>query len=97
MEITTARGYIPRSPSNHSLPLTFCAGSYSLSVRDVGAEGTDSVKHYKIRTMDDGGYYISPKISFPSIAAMIKHYHRGYRSGVEPINITYSKAVMQPL
>uniref|UniRef100_G3PN00 Tyrosine-protein kinase n=1 Tax=Gasterosteus aculeatus aculeatus TaxID=481459 RepID=G3PN00_GASAC len=54
-------------------------GSYSLSVRDVGAEGTDSVKHYKIRTMDDGGYYISPKISFPSIA---------------PINITYSKAVI---
>uniref|UniRef100_A0AAQ4S4B7 Tyrosine-protein kinase n=1 Tax=Gasterosteus aculeatus aculeatus TaxID=481459 RepID=A0AAQ4S4B7_GASAC len=55
-------------------------GSYSLSVRDVGAEGTDSVKHYKIRTMDDGGYYISPKISFPSIAAMIKHYHPYYNN-----------------
>uniref|UniRef100_A0A8C2X617 Tyrosine-protein kinase n=1 Tax=Cyclopterus lumpus TaxID=8103 RepID=A0A8C2X617_CYCLU len=49
-------------------------GSYSLSIRDVGTQGTDSVKHYKIRTMDDGGYYISPKISFPDIASIIKHY-----------------------
>ncbi|XP_054458089.1 tyrosine-protein kinase Lyn isoform X1 [Anoplopoma fimbria] len=50
-------------------------GSYSLSIRDVCTQGTDSVKHYKIRTMDNGGYYISPKISFPDIGGMIKHYH----------------------
>ncbi|XP_068458065.1 tyrosine-protein kinase Lyn [Clinocottus analis] len=49
-------------------------GSYSLSIRDVGAQGTESIKHYKIRMMDDGGYYISPKISFPDIGSLIKHY-----------------------
>lgn len=50
-------------------------GSYSLSIRDVDVQGTDSVKHYKIRMMDNGGYYISPKISFSDIGSMIKHYH----------------------
>ncbi|TMS09612.1 Tyrosine-protein kinase Lyn [Larimichthys crocea] len=50
-------------------------GSYSLSIRDSDAQGTDSVKHYKIRVMDNGGFYISPKISFSDISSMIKHYH----------------------
>uniref|UniRef100_A0A7N8XUQ4 Tyrosine-protein kinase n=1 Tax=Mastacembelus armatus TaxID=205130 RepID=A0A7N8XUQ4_9TELE len=50
-------------------------GSYSLSIRDVDHHGMDSVKHYKIRMLDNGGYYISPKISFPDINSMIKHYH----------------------
>ncbi|KAM3604731.1 uncharacterized protein V6R79_015580 [Siganus canaliculatus] len=49
-------------------------GSFSLSIRDVDGHGMDSVKHYKIRMMDNGGYYISPKISFQSIDSMIKHY-----------------------
>lgn len=49
--------------------------SYSLSIRDVDAQGTDSVKHYKIRMLDNGGCYISPKISFRDISSMIKHYH----------------------
>ncbi|XP_058497565.1 tyrosine-protein kinase Lyn [Solea solea] len=51
-------------------------GSYSLSIRDLDAQKTDSVKHYKIRTLDNGGYYISPKISFLDIDIMIKHYHK---------------------
>ncbi|XP_053293197.1 tyrosine-protein kinase Lyn [Pleuronectes platessa] len=50
-------------------------GSYSLSIRDVDLQRTDSVKHYKIRTMDNGGYYISPKITFLDIGSLIKHYH----------------------
>uniref|UniRef100_A0A3Q1HVT1 Tyrosine-protein kinase n=1 Tax=Anabas testudineus TaxID=64144 RepID=A0A3Q1HVT1_ANATE len=50
-------------------------GSYSLSIRDVDPRGADSVKHYKIRMLDNGGYYISPKISFSDIGSMIKHYH----------------------
>lgn len=53
-------------------------GSYSLSIRDVDEKGTDSVKHYKIRMMDNGGFYISPKISFSDIGSMIKHYHSEY-------------------
>lgn len=42
--------------------------------------GADSVKHYKIRMLDNGGYYISPKISFPDIGSMIKHYRSEYDS-----------------
>uniref|UniRef100_A0A672HCI0 Tyrosine-protein kinase n=1 Tax=Salarias fasciatus TaxID=181472 RepID=A0A672HCI0_SALFA len=55
-------------------------GSYSLSVRDVDPQGTDSVKHYKIRSLDNGGFYISPKISFADIGSMIKHYHTYYNN-----------------
>ncbi|XP_050984540.1 tyrosine-protein kinase Lyn isoform X1 [Labeo rohita] len=51
-------------------------GSYSLSIRDVDAQGQDVVKHYKIRSLDNGGYYISPKITFNDITSMIKHYHK---------------------
>ncbi|XP_067108605.1 tyrosine-protein kinase Lyn [Osmerus mordax] len=51
-------------------------GSYSLSLRDVDAKGMEAVKHYKIRTLDNGGYYISPKITFTDIGTMIKHYHK---------------------
>ncbi|XP_072220042.1 tyrosine-protein kinase Lyn isoform X2 [Leuresthes tenuis] len=50
-------------------------GSYSLSIRDVNVQGMDSVKHYKIRKLDNGGFYISPKISFQDIGSMITHYH----------------------
>ncbi|KAG9355216.1 hypothetical protein JZ751_000054 [Albula glossodonta] len=50
--------------------------SYSLSIRDVDSHGTETVKHYKIRMLDNGGYYISPKITFPDISSMIKHYHK---------------------
>ncbi|NWS16223.1 LCK kinase, partial [Pachyramphus minor] len=36
-------------------------GSYSLSVRDLDETQGETVKHYKIRNMDDGGFYISPR------------------------------------
>uniref|UniRef100_A0A8C1YRV5 Tyrosine-protein kinase n=1 Tax=Cyprinus carpio TaxID=7962 RepID=A0A8C1YRV5_CYPCA len=51
-------------------------GSYSLSIRDVDTQRQDVVKHYKIRSLDNGGYYISPKITFTDISSMIKHYHK---------------------
>lgn len=49
-------------------------GSYSLSIRDHDGQNGDVVKHYKIRSLDNGGYYISPRITFPCISDMIKHY-----------------------
>ena len=36
----------------------------------------DVIKHYKIRSLDNGGYYISPRITFPCISDMIKHYQK---------------------
>ncbi|CAD7672008.1 unnamed protein product [Nyctereutes procyonoides] len=51
-------------------------GSYSLSVRDYDPVHGDVIKHYKIRSLDNGGYYISPRITFPCISDMIKHYQK---------------------
>ncbi|XP_007517292.2 tyrosine-protein kinase Blk [Erinaceus europaeus] len=48
-------------------------GSFSLSVKDVTTQG-EVIKHYKIRSLDKGGYYISPRISFPTLQALVQHY-----------------------
>ncbi len=49
------------------------SGSYSLSVRDCDQTG-DTVKHYKIRTLDNGGFYISPRNTFNTLQDLIIHY-----------------------
>ncbi|KAK6488702.1 tyrosine-protein kinase Blk-like isoform X1 [Huso huso] len=51
-------------------------GAFSLSVRDPSSSHGDVVKHYKIRSLDKGGYYISPKISFPSLKQLVQHYSK---------------------
>ncbi|XP_038659309.1 tyrosine-protein kinase HCK isoform X2 [Scyliorhinus canicula] len=51
-------------------------GSYSLSVRDHDPTLGDAVKHYKIRTLDNGGFYISPRITFPSLNNLVSHYKK---------------------
>ena len=53
-------------------------GSFSLSVRDHDREQGDMVKHYKIRCLDKGGYYISPSNAFPSLQELVKYYSRKY-------------------
>ncbi|XP_005993488.1 tyrosine-protein kinase Lyn isoform X2 [Latimeria chalumnae] len=51
-------------------------GSYSLSMRDYDPQQGDVIKHYKIRSLDNGGVYISPRITFQDISSMIKHYRK---------------------
>uniref|UniRef100_A0A672IE51 Tyrosine-protein kinase n=1 Tax=Salarias fasciatus TaxID=181472 RepID=A0A672IE51_SALFA len=51
-------------------------GSYSLSVRDHDAHTGDTVKHYKIRTLDNGGFYISPRITFSTLQELVSHYKK---------------------
>ncbi|XP_064196963.1 tyrosine-protein kinase Blk isoform X1 [Anguilla rostrata] len=52
-------------------------GGFSLSIRDCGAaEQGDVVKHYKIRALDHGGYYISPTSTFPSLQELVQYYQR---------------------
>ncbi|KAG7509431.1 tyrosine-protein kinase Blk [Solea senegalensis] len=53
-----------------------CKESFSLSVRDRVPEHGDVVKHYKIRCLDKGGYYISPSTSFPSLQELVTYYNR---------------------
>ncbi|XP_030635030.1 tyrosine-protein kinase Lyn-like [Chanos chanos] len=52
------------------------AGSYSMSVRDMMPDGSDIIKHYKIRVLDKGGYYISPRITFTNLQNLITHYQK---------------------
>ncbi|XP_062450257.1 tyrosine-protein kinase Lck isoform X3 [Rhea pennata] len=51
-------------------------GSYSLSVRDFDQNQGETVKHYKIRNMDNGGYYISPRVTFGSLHELVEYYTR---------------------
>uniref|UniRef100_A0A4X1W0F6 Tyrosine-protein kinase n=1 Tax=Sus scrofa TaxID=9823 RepID=A0A4X1W0F6_PIG len=50
------------------------AGSFSLSVRDFDQNQGEVVKHYKIRNLDKGGFYISPRITFPGLHELVHHY-----------------------
>uniref|UniRef100_A0A4W3J334 Tyrosine-protein kinase n=1 Tax=Callorhinchus milii TaxID=7868 RepID=A0A4W3J334_CALMI len=49
-------------------------GSFSLTVRDFDSQQGDVVKHYKIRSLDKGGCYISPRITFNNIHELVQHY-----------------------
>ncbi|RLV98845.1 hypothetical protein DV515_00010455 [Chloebia gouldiae] len=49
-------------------------GSYSLSVRDGDELRGGAVKHYKIRTLDSGGFYISPRNNFNTLQDLVQHY-----------------------
>uniref|UniRef100_A0A8C5IV56 Tyrosine-protein kinase n=1 Tax=Junco hyemalis TaxID=40217 RepID=A0A8C5IV56_JUNHY len=48
--------------------------AYSLSVRDNNSAHGDIIKHYRIRSLDGGGYYISPRMTFSSLPELIHHY-----------------------
>ncbi|XP_074699705.1 tyrosine-protein kinase HCK [Strix aluco] len=56
-------------------------GCYSLSVRDGDDLQSGTVKHYKIRTLDSGGFYISPRSSFETLQELVQHY-RGQSDGL---------------
>ncbi|XP_041043965.1 tyrosine-protein kinase SRK2 [Carcharodon carcharias] len=44
-------------------------GDFSLSVRDE-----DSVKHYKIRLLDEGGFFITRRATFQNLEDLVNHY-----------------------
>uniref|UniRef100_A0A8C7YF12 Tyrosine-protein kinase n=1 Tax=Oryzias sinensis TaxID=183150 RepID=A0A8C7YF12_9TELE len=49
-------------------------GAYSLSIRDWDSAKGDNVKHYKIRKLDNGGYYITTRAQFDTLQKLVKHY-----------------------
>ncbi|XP_008310872.1 tyrosine-protein kinase fynb isoform X1 [Cynoglossus semilaevis] len=49
-------------------------GAFSLSVRDWDDIKGDHVKHYKIRKLDSGGYYISTRAQFETLQQLVQHY-----------------------
>ncbi|KAF1375073.1 hypothetical protein PFLUV_G00235630 [Perca fluviatilis] len=51
-------------------------GSFALSIRDLDHNTGEGVKHYRIRNMDSGGFYITAKISFNSLKELVQHHSR---------------------
>lgn len=54
--------------------MIYLLGAYSLSIRDWDEVRGDNVKHYKIRKLDNGGYYITTRAQFESLQKLVKHY-----------------------
>ncbi|XP_007170556.2 tyrosine-protein kinase Fgr isoform X3 [Balaenoptera acutorostrata] len=48
--------------------------AFSLSIRDWDQARGDHVKHYKIRKLDTGGYYITTRAQFDSVQELVQHY-----------------------
>ncbi|XP_073420105.1 tyrosine-protein kinase Fgr [Dendrobates tinctorius] len=49
-------------------------GAFSLSIRDWDNTKGDHVKHYKIRKIDNGGFYITTRVQFDSVQELVQHY-----------------------
>ncbi|XP_053201988.1 tyrosine-protein kinase Fyn-like [Panonychus citri] len=53
------------------------AGAYSLSIRDWESSKGDHVKHYKIKTLDNGGYFVTTRKTFPTLQDLVDYYSEG--------------------
>ncbi|XP_051887210.1 src-like-adapter 2 [Pristis pectinata] len=49
-------------------------GFYSLSVRRSNIASWDSIKHYRINRLPNGWFYISPRLTVPSLHDMVDYY-----------------------
>ncbi|VEN55580.1 unnamed protein product [Callosobruchus maculatus] len=63
-----ARGTFLVRPSEHN------PNGYSLSVKDWEEYRGYHVKHYKIKPLDNGGFYISTNKTFDSLAELVNAY-----------------------
>nr|XP_027201921.1 tyrosine-protein kinase Src64B-like [Dermatophagoides pteronyssinus] len=50
------------------------AGAYSLSIKDVDQQKREHVKHYKIKAMDNGGFYVTTRKTFSSLQELVAYY-----------------------
>ncbi|XP_074068119.1 src-like-adapter 2 isoform X2 [Macrotis lagotis] len=48
--------------------------AYSLSVRLSRPTSRDVVRHYRIHRLENGWFYISPRLTFPSLQALVDYY-----------------------
>ncbi|KAM6319052.1 tyrosine-protein kinase HCK [Podargus strigoides] len=69
-------------------------GCYSLSVRDEDNLQGGTVKHYKIRTLESGGFYITPRSNFNTLQELVQYY-KGQSDGLCQ-KLTYPCRVPKP-
>ncbi|XP_028406412.1 tyrosine-protein kinase SRK2-like [Dendronephthya gigantea] len=48
--------------------------TYALSIRDTAGSPTTPVRHYKIKRLDSGGYFISKNRDFESLQSLVEFY-----------------------
>uniref|UniRef100_A0A671UFU9 Tyrosine-protein kinase n=1 Tax=Sparus aurata TaxID=8175 RepID=A0A671UFU9_SPAAU len=71
-------------------------GAYSLSIRDWDDNKGEHVKHYKIRKLDNGGYYITTRSQFDTVQELVEHY-TGMWNGTTKVAVkTLKPGTMSP-
>lgn len=66
----------------HGSSLACPAGAYCLSVSDFDNAKGLNVKHYKIRKLDSGGFYITSRTQFNSLQQLVAYYSSECRPGL---------------
>lgn len=90
---SSSRGHISRLAQLS--PPCLSTGAYCLSVSDFDNAKGLNVKHYKIRKLDSGGFYITSRTQFNSLQQLVAYYSsecplaatpggRGVPQGVPP-------------
>jgi len=64
----------------------------SVAVRDA-----DTVKHYRVRQLDEGSFFIARRVTFPTLANLVEHYTRdadglcvNLKKPCSPVNVSVS-------
>ncbi|XP_023659656.1 tyrosine-protein kinase Fgr isoform X3 [Paramormyrops kingsleyae] len=71
-------------------------GAYSLSIRDWDDTKGDHVKHYKIRKLDNGGYYITTRTQFDTVQQLVQHYTGTWNGTTKVAVKTLKPGTMSP-
>lgn len=71
-------------------------GAYCLSVLDYDNTKGLNVKHYKIRKLDSGGFYITSRTQFTSLQQLVFHYRSKY-TDTQQLCCTPPKSVLSLL
>ncbi|XP_028809355.1 tyrosine-protein kinase fynb isoform X3 [Denticeps clupeoides] len=71
-------------------------GAFSLSIRDWDDIKGDHVKHYKIRKLDSGGYYITTRAQFETLQQLVQHYSGTWNGTTKVAVKTLKPGTMSP-
>ena len=83
-----------------TIHMLFCCavlGAFSLSVRDTDETKGEHVKHYKIRNLDNGGYYITTRKQFQTLPDLVNHYKGIYIPGYYNCEMFRSRSLLSLL
>uniref|UniRef100_A0A7N8YBU3 Tyrosine-protein kinase n=1 Tax=Mastacembelus armatus TaxID=205130 RepID=A0A7N8YBU3_9TELE len=71
-------------------------GAFSLSIRDWDDVKGEHVKHYKIRKLDSGGYYITTRAQFDTLQQLVQHYSGTWNGTTKVAVKTLKPGTMSP-